>query len=467
VIPATTFRNRTVAVFGLARSGLDAARALMAGGADVVCADDARPRVVAAAGQGFATADLGDFDWSALAALVLSPGVPLTHPEPHWTVTRARQAGVEIIGDTELFFRERAARHPDTPVLAVTGTNGKSTTTALIGHILAAAGRTVSVGGNIGAAVLGLEPMGAGRAYVLEMSSFQIDLTPTLNPDVGVLLNVTPDHLDRHGTLENYAAIKARMADAADIVVIATDDEWTAAVADRVAGAGRPLRAVSATRELDDGVFVRAGRLIEARAGAHTEIADISGVRTLRGAHNWQNAAAAAAAALALGLSREDIARALRGFPGLAHRMEPVGRLGKVLFVNDSKATNTEAAARALGSFKSVYWIAGGRQKQPGLDDLKPYFANIRRAFLIGEAAENFAATFGGSVAHEISGELSAAVLRAAEAAEQDESDEPVVLLAPACTSFDQFPDFEARGEAFRRLVSGLDGVVMDRGEPA
>lgn len=234
-----------------------------------------------------------------------------------------------------------------------------------------------------------------------------------------------------------------------------------------MAAAGRPLVRVSATGPLETGVFVSDGRIVEATEGGQTEIADISGVRALRGAHNWQNAAAAVAAARALGLDRELIAAGLHRFPGLVHRMEPVGRVGKVLFVNDSKATNTEAAARALSSFEHVYWIAGGRSKQRGLDELKPHFSRVRRAFLIGEAASEFAALLDGEIPCEICGELAVAVSRAAEEAGTDAGHEPVVLLSPACTSFDQFADFEARGEAFRRLVSGLDDVVMTGGEAA
>lgn len=465
MIPVTTFRNQTVAVFGLARSGLDAARALMAGGADVLCADDARPRVVAAEGQGFATVDLASFDWSRLSALVLSPGVPLTHPEPHWTVVKARENGVEIIGDTELFFRERAARFPDTPVVAVTGTNGKSTTTALIGHLLASAGRAVSVGGNIGVAVLGLDPMGGGRAYVLEMSSFQIDLTPALAPDIGILLNVTPDHLDRHGDMAAYEAIKAQLVANAKRPIIGVDDTATERIAGDLEANGRVPVRFSVRRALADGVYLREGRLFRAEQGTEREIADISGIRSLRGAHNAQNAAAAAAAALELGLTPDEVARGMTSFPGLAHRMEPVAHMGRVLFVNDSKATNTEAAARALSSFSTIYWIGGGRPKHSGLDDLEPYFPRIRRAFLIGEAATSFASALGDRVPHEICGELHVALQRAAAAAAQDPAEEPVVLLAPACASFDQFADFEARGEAFRRLVAGLDDVVMTGGE--
>ena len=469
MIPVTTFEGRSVAVFGLARSGLDAVRALMAGGARVAAWDDSAPRVDQAREQGFPVRDLREMDWRGFDALVLSPGVPLTHPVPHWTVEKARAAGVEIIGDTELFFRERAARDPASAVVAITGTNGKSTTTALVGHLIGSAGRAVSVGGNIGTAVLGLEPFGDDRAYVLELSSYQIDLTPTLAPTVGILLNVTPDHLDRHGTLEHYAAVKARIAEKAETVVIAVDDDWTRGIADAADANGDRVVRVSAREGLGVGVFVRGTTILSASGSAETAIADLSGIGALRGEHNAQNAVAAVAAALAVGLDPAQIAEGLESFPGLVHRMEEIGRRGKVLFVNDSKATNADAAARALASFESIYWIAGGRAKSGGIAPLKELFPRVKRAFLIGEAAEDFAVTLGNQVPHELSGDLATAVAAAAEAAANDTSNaaEPVVLLAPACASFDQFADFEARGDAFRRLVAGLDGVTLKSREAA
>jgi len=460
MIPVTTYANRTVAVFGLARSGLEAVRALMAGGAQVLAFDDSEPRVNEARDQGFPVADLHTADWSKLDALVLSPGVPLTHPRPHWTVERAKAADVPIIGDTELFFEERARIAPQAPVVAITGTNGKSTTTALIGHLLSQAGRTVSVGGNIGKAVLSLEPLSTDRAYVLELSSYQIDLTPTLTPSVGVLLNVTPDHLDRHGTLANYAAIKARIGEKADRAVIAVDDDWTAGTADRLEAGGRSVTRVSAAKPLKVGVYVADGKVCLADHGATTTIADLAEAPALRGTHNAQNAAVAAAVALALGLTAEEIAAGLASFPGLAHRMEQVGRVGRVLFVNDSKATNADAAARSLASFQAIHWIAGGRAKSGGIEPLRDYFARINRAYLIGEAADDFAATLGDTVAHEICGDLDRAVQVAARNASAEAAAEPVVLLAPACASFDQFPDFEARGAAFRDAVARLDGFA-------
>ncbi|MEJ8571852.1 UDP-N-acetylmuramoyl-L-alanine--D-glutamate ligase [Microbaculum marinum] len=467
MIPVTTFKDRTVAVFGLARSGLDAVRALMAGGATVVAWDDSGPKADEAREQGFPVSDLRQADWSAFDALVLSPGVPLTHPKPHWTVERANDAGVEIIGDTELFFRERGARNPNAPVVAVTGTNGKSTTTALIGHLLRSAGRSVSVGGNIGKAVLGLEPFDGERAYVLEMSSYQIDLTPTLDPTVGLLLNVTPDHLDRHGSMENYAAIKSRIAENADTAVIAVDDDWTRRIADAAGARGKAVTRVSATSDLSEGVFARGSSIVLAGNAREETIADLAGIESLRGEHNAQNAAAAVATVLALGLSAAQIAAGLASFPGLAHRMEIVGRRDRVLFINDSKATNADAAARSLASFETVYWIAGGRPKAGGIEPLRDYFPKVRRAFLIGEAAAEFAATLGGEVPHDNCGDLATAVAAAARAADADPAPEPTVLLAPACASFDQFPDFEARGDAFRSLVAGLDGISIIAREAA
>jgi len=467
MIPVTTFQGRTVAVFGLARSGLDSVRALMAGGATVSAWDDAAPRVDQAREQGFPVVDLNTADWGTFDALVLAPGVPLTHPRPHWTVEKATAAGVEIIGDTELFFRERNACDPTAPVIAITGTNGKSTTTALIGHLLKSAGRTVSVGGNIGTAVLGLEPLGDERAYVLELSSYQIDLTPTLEPTVGILLNITPDHLDRHGTLAHYAEVKARIADRAETVVIAVDDEFTSGIADTAEAAGKRVVRVSAREAQEIGVYMRGSVIVSASGSAKTDIADLSGIGSLRGEHNAQNAVAAVAAALAIGLDPAEIAAGLATFPGLAHRMEEIGRVGRVLFVNDSKATNAEAAARALASFPAIYWIAGGRAKSGGIEPLRGYFPKVRRAFLIGEAADDFAATLGNQVPHEVSGDLASAVAAAARAAANDTASEPVVLLAPACASFDQFADFEARGDAFRKLVAGLHGVTLNSREAA
>jgi UDP-N-acetylmuramoylalanine--D-glutamate ligase len=464
VIPLTTFAGKTLAVFGLGSSGLASCAALQAGGAKAVGFDDDPARVAAAASRGIATADLRQIDWSRIAALVLSPGVPLTHPAPHWSVALARDAGVEIVGDIELYCRERRAVAPAAPFVAVTGTNGKSTTTALIAHVLTAGGMPAQRGGNIGVAVLSLDPPALGRAHVIECSSYQIDLAKSLDPAVGILLNVSPDHLDRHGGIEQYAAIKARLVEGVPgngAAIVGVDDEWSRRIADRLKRAGKPVTRVSVLRALDDGLYVEADRIMEAKPGrAPRAVADIGGIGSLRGRHNAQNAACATAAALALGLAEGAVQRGLRSFPGLAHRMEQVGRRGRVLFVNDSKATNADAAARALASFSDIFWIAGGRAKSGGIAALAEYFPRIRKAYLVGEAADAFAATLGGRVVHEKAGTLERAVARASRDAEQSRLAEPVVLLSPACASFDQFPNFEIRGSVFRELVRELDGLV-------
>ena len=466
MIPITVFAGQKVAVFGLGESGRVSALALAAGGARVAAWDDNEASVAAARAAGIAIADLHVADWRRFAALVLTPGVPLTHPAPHWTVTSARAAGIEVIGDIELFCRERRRHCPDAPFVAITGTNGKSTTTALIAHLIATAGYEVALGGNIGKAILSLEPPSRGRYHVIECSSFQIDLAPSLDPSVGVLLNVTPDHLDRHGTFEAYAAIKERLVAESATAVVAVDDKPSQAIADRVARAGKRVIRVSARRPLADGVYASGSDIVAVGDGASTRVASLAGIGSLRGTHNAQNAAAAVAVARALRLDQAAIVKGLQSFPGLAHRMEEVGRLGRVLFVNDSKATNADAAAKALASFARIYWIAGGRPKEGGITTLTDFFPRIAKAYLIGEAAEAFARTLGSSVPHVMSGTLEAAVAAAAIDAAKDPAPEAVVLLSPACASYDQFKNFERRGDAFRALVLHLDGI-SSQGEAA
>jgi UDP-N-acetylmuramoylalanine--D-glutamate ligase len=385
--------------------------------------------------------------------------VPLTHPEPHWSVKLAQAAGAEIIGDTELFERERALRAKGSRLVAITGTNGKSTTTALITHILADAGVPVAMGGNIGLPILALDDVMETMTYVVEYSSYQIDLTPSLTPDVGLLLNLSPDHIDRHGSFEHYAEVKAGLAKAAakkGIAVIGADDAESRRIAADIEKSGGRVLQVSTLGPVERGVFAEEGRLFQVFGDSIHEVADLAGISSLRGAHNWQNAAAAFAACRALGVAPHEIARALSSFPGLAHRMEEVRRIGKVLFVNDSKATNADAAARSLAAFEPIYWIAGGQAKSGGIEPLAPYFPRIAHAYLIGEAAEIFGKTLNGKVPFTISGDLDSAVAAAAAAARQSPAEEPVVLLAPACASFDQFANFEARGWAFREAVERL-----------
>ncbi|MDI6027989.1 UDP-N-acetylmuramoyl-L-alanine--D-glutamate ligase [Corticibacterium sp. UT-5YL-CI-8] len=459
MIPATTFSGKKVALFGLGGSGIATALALLQGGASVLAWDDNPESVAKAGAQGIVTADLRGADWAGISSFVLSPGVPLTHPKPHWTVEIARGAGVEIIGDVELFARERIAHAPDAPFIAITGTNGKSTTTALIAHILKTAGRDTQMGGNIGRAVMTLDSPTSKRYYVVECSSYQIDLAPSINPTAGILLNLTPDHLDRHGTMQHYAAVKERLVAGSETAIIGVDDAYCAQIADRLERAGRDVVRISKRLPLTDGYFADGVRLMKASGGRYTEVASLEGIGSLRGQHNAQNALAAIVACLKAGLRLPEIRAGLESFPGLAHRMEQVGRKDHVLFVNDSKATNADAAAPALSSFPRIYWIAGGLPKEGGIESLRGFFPRIARAYLIGEAAPAFSATLGEAAPYEISGTLTAAVEHAARDAAADPAGEAVVLLSPACASFDQFKNFEVRGEAFRQAVTAIDGV--------
>jgi UDP-N-acetylmuramoylalanine--D-glutamate ligase len=469
VIPVAGFEKRTVAVFGLARTGLTAARALLAGGAQVALWDENSDARARAAAEGLPVEDLSQGDFARFDALLLSPGVPLTHPVPHWTVERAKAAGVEILGDVELFARTVNAAEPwkRPKVAAITGTNGKSTTTALLGHILGSAGKDALVGGNIGTGVLGLQGMHGGAVYVLELSSYQLDLTSSLKADVSVLLNISPDHLDRHGGMEGYVAAKRRVFQnqgKGDTAVVGVDDPWCQTLCTELLAVNRrTIRPISARRAMGRGFYALQGMLYDATGERTLEVADLSRAPGLPGRHNWQNAAAAYAAALALGVSPKDAADAVMNFPGLAHRMEDVGAVGRVRFINDSKATNADAARQAMCTIPRFYWIAGGRAKAGGIEPLADLFDRVERAYLIGEASEDFARTLDGHAPVERCGTLD----RAVEEAYRDaaaKGEEAVVLLSPACASFDQFPDFEVRGDAFRTLVQQLQTPVRQTG---
>jgi UDP-N-acetylmuramoylalanine--D-glutamate ligase len=464
MIPVPGFEGRRIAVFGLGRSGLTAARALKAGGGLPVLWDDSVSSRMQAEAEGFAVEDLTAADFTGFAALVLSPGAPLTHPKPHWTVDKAREAGIEIIGDIELFARAIAAL-PESKrpaVIAITGTNGKSTTTALVGWVLKQAGCKVAVGGNIGIGVLALRPPSEVNFYVIEVSSYQLDLTTSFAPTHAILTNISPDHLDRHGGMEGYVAAKTKIFRAADTdkYVGVDDPEGRAILADlRARGS---VDEVSVTQPLDGvtGMYLHEGWLAynvrhEPKGPIERcKIVDLSKARSLPGRHNAQNAAFAFLVATDIGLEHDTVIEGLLSFPGLAHRMEHVATLGRVRFINDSKATNADAARQALASYERSFWIAGGRAKAGGIDDLEDLFPRVVEAFLIGEAAGPFAARLG-DTPHRISGDMASAVQAAAEAAAATGRDE-VVLLSPAAASFDQYPDFEARGEAFRAAVLAL-----------
>ena len=463
--PITCFAGRHVALFGLGSSGLDAARALLAGGARVAAWDDNPASCDKAATAGISIVDLREADWRAFQSFVLAPGVPLTHPAPHWSVLKAQGAGIEIVGDIELFCRERAAVAPSARFVAITGTNGKSTTTALAAHLFRSFGYEVAMGGNIGTPILQLPPPSRDRVHVVECSSFQIDLAPSLRPTAGILMNLTPDHLDRHGTMANYAAIKERLVAGADTPIVSIDDPDSAAIAQRLAAAGRPVEMISVAGDaVATGISLDGTVLLRHRAGHATPVLDLAGNAALRGAHNAQNAAAAI---LALGADAGDLDRlqaGLRSFPGLAHRMEQVGAIdvgpqGRVLFVNDSKATNADAAEKALLSFPRVHWIIGGKAKAGGVEPLRPLFGRVAKAYLIGAASEVFAATLGTDVPFVRCGTLDVATRAAAADAQAEAArtgTEQVVLLSPACASQDQFPDFEKRGDLFREVAREL-----------
>ncbi|MCF8468384.1 MAG: UDP-N-acetylmuramoyl-L-alanine--D-glutamate ligase [Sneathiella sp.] len=449
------YQHKNVAVFGLGKSGMATARQLKIGEAHVFVWDDSEIRRKAAMDEGLSLRDLIAEGWPRTDALVLSPGVPLTHPAPHPVVEMAKRAGAEVIGDVEVFLKEKKAGR----LIGITGTNGKSTTTALVYHLLKSAGRSVAQGGNIGTPVMDLPELDEEGIYVLELSSYQLDLTPSWQADVAVLLNITPDHLDRHGDMAGYATVKRRIFQKqteAGVAVINIDDPLCDNIATCIAIHGMArIVPISTKQDVAGGVSVIDGLLKDHSRSDQSWTMDISSIASLRGRHNWQNAAAAVAVASSMGLTAEEIKAGLTSFGGLAHRMEPVGTIGQVAFVNDSKATNAEAAEKALTSFENIYWIAGGREKAGGITPLAPHFDRIAHAFLIGEAKDNFAATLTGHVPFTKCESLVQATERAAAAALKDQKP-AVVLLSPAAASFDQFTSFEARGDAFREAVIHL-----------
>ena len=455
MIVVDSFRGRPVGVLGLAKSGRAAAQALAAGGAEVLAWDD-NPKVREALGSELPLHDLTTADWRNIPALVMSPGIPHSFPEPHPAVMRAREAGAEIIGDLELLGRAQ----PDARYIGITGTNGKSTTTALIGHILAAAGKRIEVGGNLGTPTLSFAPLGRDGTYVIEASSFQLELITSLAFDIAVLLNITPDHLDRHGDMMGYIAAKRRIFAGQDdkaSAIIGVDDAICRDLREELRRDG-PARVIpiSVLEPVSGGVYVDQGWLVDATEGAPRRVLDLALAERLPGAHNAQNACAAYAAARACGIGTDAIVKAICSFPGLAHRQELVGTIDGIRYINDSKATNADATEKALLCYPAIYWIAGGLPKAGGITPLAPHFGRLRHAFLIGRATEEFAATLDGSVPFTRCGDLATAVGAASEIARRDGVSNAVVLLSPACASYDQFKNFEERGDTFRRLVAAL-----------
>ena len=463
MIPARGHEGERVAVLGLGRSGLSAARALAAGGATPLVWDDGAAARDRAEAEGFTLSDPtapGALD--GVTTLITSPGIPHLYPAPHPAIAAALEAGVPVDNDIGLFFRSLDIagwdRFQTVPrIVAVTGTNGKSTTAALIAHVLEAAGRPVQLAGNIGRGVMDIDPPGEGAVVVLELSSYQTELARALTPDIAVFTNLSPDHLDRHGGMGGYFAAKRRLfaEGGPDTAVIGVDEAEGRFLAGQLAVAPSDTRVIrvsaAGARLAATGwsVAARKGFLSEMRKGKQVASHDLRGARSLPGTHNHQNGCCAWAAARALGLAPRLIGQALDSFAGLPHRSQIVAEAGGVRFVNDSKATNVEAAARALGAFDRVRWICGGLEKEGGLAGLKPQAGRVARAYVIGREAERFAMQLAPEIAAEVCGTMERAVARAVADAMPGET----VLLAPAAASFDQYDSFERRGEDFTARV--------------
>jgi UDP-N-acetylmuramoylalanine--D-glutamate ligase len=447
--PPDIFGNRTFAVLGLGRNGLPAARALRAMGAAVVAWDDREAARDAAAAEGITIAEP---EMAGLDALLVSPGIPHALPAPHPIAARAIAAGVPILTDADLLYRAVRKAHSGARFVGITGTNGKSTTTALLAHILTEAGRPVAAGGNLGTPALALPLLPQDGVYVLEMSSYMLERIAAIRFDAAAMLNLSPDHLDRHGDMDGYARAKLKIFDRQtedDFAIVGIDDPASQAIAEALAAGPAPVETISGEKEAD--FWPEGGMLREADG----PFADLAHAPALPGAHNAQNAAAAAALALALDVPRGAIAQAIASFPGLPHRQERVAEAGGVTFVNDSKATNADSTARALACYDRVVWIAGGQAKAGGIESLRPFFPRVALALLIGQDAPVLAATLAThKVAHREVGTLEAAVAAAWEAARGGAAE--VVLLSPACASFDQFTGFEQRGQQFRELAQAI-----------
>lgn len=452
MVPTPQYAGARVVVMGLGKSGLSAAASLRASGARVEIWDDKPQALAEGTARGYAAFDGAAMNLSGVRSIIWSPGIPHGFPKTHALAAKARNQNIPLVCDVDLLVEAQT----EAKIVAVTGTNGKSTTTALTAHIFQHAGRRTAVGGNLGIPALDLEPLGAGGTYVLELSSYQLELMPHLACDTAVLLNITPDHLDRHGGMDGYIAAKRRIfahQRPPRVAVIGVDDEPSAEVYDALRADGlHKVIPISVTRSVAHGVYVLGHELIDETEGAPRAIVDLKALARLPGAHNWQNAAAATAAALSQGIAPAVIAEGLRTFPGLKHRQELVATVGQVAFVNDSKATNADAAEKALLCYENIYWIAGGQAKEGGIAPLARLFPRIRHAFLIGEAAAAFADVLQGEVAFDRYDNLKSAV-KAAGAMAIASKQPATVLLSPACASWDMFKNFEHRGDVFRDSV--------------
>ena len=466
MINVVSFAGLNIAVFGLGISGVTAALALQKSNAKVWAWDDSYNAREKAAVKGVNLVNLYQCDWSKVGTLLLSPGVPFHYPRPSEIVSNAEEANCEIIGDIEILGRtQNEARY-----VGITGTNGKSTTTALIGHILKKTGCEVETGGNLGVAALALKPLGARGIYVLEMSSYQLNLTKTINLSRAILLNLTPDHLERHGGMSGYIEAKKLIfsrQSPGSIAIIGVDDPNTYKIFTGLTSlSDRHIIPISIKDAIRRGIYVKNGILVDDVYGEKKPVCDLKKVQGLRGKHNWQNIAAAYAATRSFGISIENILDAIHKFKGLRHRQELVTKIGRVLFINDSKATNPVSTAHALKCYNNIYWIAGGQAKEGSLDPIIASVQNIRHAFLFGEAARYINFNLKDLISSRICADLKEAIHIAYKQVIKDKGEDAVVLLSPACASFDQFSNFEERGETFKKLVFKLknESGSIDRG---
>lgn len=452
MIDPLPFKNKKVAVLGLGRSGKSVCHALDRVGATVLAWDDQESARFDAQKEGISPVDLTAIEWDNVDHLILSPGIPHHYPAPHPLVARAQIAGVRPINDIEMLCLSQ----PQAKYIGITGTNGKSTTTSLIGHILKENNASVEMGGNLGIPVMDLEPLDNTGTYVLEVSSYQLETAPHLHPNVSVLLNITPDHLERHGGMEGYIAAKKliyRNTTPEDTFIISVDDPHCLTIYESLNTSKKvKLLPISICKVIPEGIYVTKGTLFE----KSQPIADLNEFSRLKGQHNWQNIAAAYAALRSIGLESDSIVKGIASFPGLAHRQQVVAQYKNVTFVNDSKATNAEAVLKALACYQgaSLYGLLGGRAKEGGIVSLGPYFPAFKHAYVYGEAGPVFALTLEGKVPYTLCATLQEAAEKASQQAFQDGHPDVVVLLSPACASFDQFRDFEARGDAFCAYVS-------------
>jgi UDP-N-acetylmuramoylalanine--D-glutamate ligase len=447
-------KSHLVAVFGLGKSGLSLLRAFKKAHIHVLAWDDQEETRNQAHELGYDLVPYEKWDWKNLKSLYLSPGIPHHLPTPHAVAQQAKEHNVPILCDIDLLMRSC----PEATYFGITGTNGKSTTTSLVGHLLKDAGKIVEVGGNIGVPVLDLKALSKDENYVLELSSYHLERIEALKLDYVGLVNITPDHLERHGGMDGYVEAKKRAFNsmASKLAVIGIDEKASSLLYNRLLAEKKfPLVPISCQDSVLKGVYVRDGLLVDSFWEKREVILDLTKLSYLRGVHNWQNAAVAYALCRAAGCRVEDLMQGLSSFKGLAHRLEVLGEIEGVQFVNDSKATNVDAAGKALACFDNIYWILGGRAKDDSLDALEVFYPKVKHAYLIGEAQEAFARTLKGRVPFKKCGTLENAIEQAYKESSQT-SDKGVVLLSPACTSFDQFKNFEERGEKFRELFYAL-----------